>query len=62
MMSIPAPYLLKWRETGSYHQLDFILCLSRRTILTELQAAGVGCFIDNRFTASLAYAGDIILL
>jgi hypothetical protein len=30
-------------------------------LLTELQAADVGCFIDNRFAASLAY-DDIILL
>jgi hypothetical protein len=49
---------------GDYCQPNFIVCFDLH-VLTELQAAGVGCFIDNRFTASLAnlaHADDIILL
>ena len=39
-----------------------LFCVYLDVLLTELRAAGVGCFIDNRFAASLAYADDIILL
>jgi hypothetical protein len=39
-----------------------LFCVYLDVLPTELQAAGVGCFIDNRFVASLAYADDIILL
>jgi hypothetical protein len=59
MVSILAPFSVKNGVKQGAIICPTLFCVYLDVHLTELQAAG--CFIDNRFAASLAYA-DIILL